>query len=137
MSNAHAPHRPIVVIPMYKAELSTTEQISVNRAIETMAGHDICFVGPRHQQPLRRSGRHHGSRVQVMLFDDVYFVGIKGYNALMRSRGFYAAFSSYTHILIAQTDTLIIRDELDTWCRHDYAYIGAPWFVGSSQPASR
>lgn len=52
----------------------------------------------------------------------------------MRSREFYAAFSGFSHVLIAQTDSLVLRDELETWCGKDYAYVGAPWFVGGSEP---
>ena len=136
MPNAPVAHRPTVVIPMYKADLSTAEMRSLNRAVDTMAGHDIYIVGPRHLQAnLAQLGQHYGPRVQLMLFDDPYFAGIKGYNALMHSRGFYTAFASYSHILIAQTDTLILRDELAAWCQQDYAYIGAPWFAGGSQPS--
>ena len=128
-------NRPVVVIPMYKGELSVQEKLSVDQAIEVLGQHAICFIGPRqlntHLESLRQ---HYGRGVQSSTFDDRYFAGIKGYNALMRSRSFYATFSAHSHILIAQTDTLVLRDELQTWCEQDFAYIGAPWFVGGSQP---
>ena len=127
--------RPVVVIPLYKDTLSAVERVSVARAIETLGQHAIHFIGPRRlQSHLAGLCRHHGRQVQAATFDDRYFAGIKGYNALMRSRGFYAAFSAFSHILIAQTDTLVLHDDLTAWCEQDYAYIGAPWFVGGSQP---
>lgn len=127
--------RPVVVIPMYKDALSAREQLSVDRAVQTLGRHAICFVGPQHlQNRLDSLRRHYGGGVLSSTFADRYFAGIKGYNALMRSRSFYGAFSAYSHILIAQTDTLVLRDDLQHWCEQDYAYIGAPWFVGGSQP---
>lgn len=131
------PHatRPVVVIPTYKAALSAQEKLSVDRAVEILGQHAIFFIGPRHlNAQLQSLCQHYGHGVQSSTFDDRYFAGIKGYNALMRSRSFYGAFSDYSHILIAQADTLVLRDELQTWCEQDYAYIGAPWFVGGSQP---
>ena len=128
-------HRPAVVIPMYKDALSVQERLSVDRAVEVLGTHAIFLVGPRRLNAyLERLRQHYGRSVQVTTFDDQYFAGIKGYNALMRSRSFYAAFSEFSHILIAQADTLVLRDELQTWCGQDYAYIGAPWFMGGSQP---
>ena len=137
MSTPPVSHRPVVVIPIYKSAQSTVETLSIERAVQTLARHAICFVGPRHllSHLTELSQRyHHGEQISVCTFDDRYFAGIKGYNALMRSRRFYAAFSGFSHILIAQTDTLVLRDELNAWCAQDYAYIGAPWFVGGSQP---
>lgn len=135
MPHRPSAHHPVVVIPLYKAALSAQEQHSVDRAVETLRQHAICFIGPRHLYPYLESQRqHYGREIQTAAFDDRYFSGIKGYNALMRSRGFYAMFSAYSHLLIAQTDTLVLRDELQAWCQADYAYVGAPWFVGGSQP---
>jgi len=135
MLNPPSANRPVVVIPIYQDELSATAKLSVDRAIEIMGQHVICFTGPRHLQPhLERLCQHYGRQAQVTVFDDRFFSGIKAYNSLMRSRDFYAAFSAFSHILIAQTDTLVLRDELEAWCQQDYAYVGAPWFMGGSHP---
>lgn len=135
MQNSPASDRPLVLIPLYKSALSAAEKLSVERAVNTLGQHAIRFIGPRHLQPeLAVWAQHYGPRVQSTVFDDRHFTGIKSYNSLMRSRGFYAAFSEFSHILIAQTDTLVLRDELEAWCGRGYAYIGAPWFVGGSQP---
>jgi hypothetical protein len=126
---------PVVVIPLYKPELTPAEKWSLDRAVELLGQHAIRLVGPRRLQAnLDGLARHYGRQVRAMAFDDRYFDGIKGYNSLMRSSGFYKAFPAYTHILLAQTDTLVLRDELQAWCEQDFAYIGAPWFAGGSQP---
>ncbi len=120
---------------MYKGALSLEERLSVDRAVETLGRHAIRFIGPRHLgDHLENLRQHYGRGVRSTTFDARYFAGIKGYNALMRSRSFYAAFSAFSHVLIAQTDTLVLRDELEAWCKEDYSYVGAPWFVGGSQP---
>jgi hypothetical protein len=135
MLDAPAAVRPVVVIPVYKDTLTAAETTSIERAVQTLQRHDVCFIGPRGlRSQWGRWRPNDGRPLRFVAFDDAYFSGIKGYNALMRSRSFYATFSDYSHILIAQTDTLVLRDELQAWCAQDYAYIGAPWFVGGSQP---
>jgi hypothetical protein len=52
----------------------------------------------------------------------------------MRSTELYRSFAEYSHLLIAQTDALVISDRLEGWCEQGYSYIGAPWFVGGSYP---
>lgn len=127
--------RPVVVIPIYQDRVSGVAKLSVDRAFDVLGRHDIFFVGPRRlQSHLAGLCQQHGRNAQWATFDNHYFSGIKGYNALMRSRRFYEKFGAFSHILIAQTDTLVLSDELETWCQQDYAYIGAPWFVGGSQP---
>jgi hypothetical protein len=116
MLDAPAAVRPVVVIPVYKDTLTAAETTSIERAVQTLQRHDVCFIGPRRlQSRLPRWRLHDGRTLRFVAFDDAYFSGIKGYNALMRSRNFYATFSDYSHILIAQTDTLVLRDELEAW----------------------
>jgi hypothetical protein len=62
-------------------------------------------------------------------FEDRYFAGISGYNALMLSPCFYERFADSTYILIHQLDAYVFRDELEYWCAQGYDYIGAPWLV--------
>lgn len=127
--------RPAVVIPLYKPELTPAERLSIERSIEALPGRELFLVGPKrlaaylHSQCERSAGR-----LQFKSYDDRYFAGIKGYNALMRSKIFYQSFAAFSHVLIAQTDALVVSDELDRWCAREHSYIGAPWFVGGSEP---
>jgi hypothetical protein len=135
MLNPVNPSRPVVVIPVYQNTLSHAARVSVDRVFDVLRGHPVCFVGPHHLKAyLAELSKYYSDAAQAISFEDSFFDGIKGYNTLMRSRRFYRAFDSFSHILIAQTDTLVLRDELYAWCQKDYAYIGAPWFVGGSQP---
>jgi hypothetical protein len=127
--------RPAVVIPLYKPELSPAERLSVDRSIEALPGRELFLVGPeRLAAHLRSQCEQRASRLQFKSYDDRYFAGIKGYNALMRSKAFYESFAGFSHILIAQTDALVVSDQLDLWCARPHSYIGAPWFVGGAEP---
>ena len=126
---------PAVAIPIYKADLSAAERLSVDRSVEMLASHALYLVGPAAlSAELRVHCARFGRRLQAKTFEDKYFAGIKGYNALMRSKAFYRAFPQHTHVLIAQTDSLVISDQLNAWCERDYSYVGAPWLVGGSVP---
>jgi len=126
---------PAVAIPLYKPELTAAEKVSIDRAVEVLASRSLYFIGPeRLDVHLRSLCRRYGSWLQHRTFRDSDFAGIKGYNGLMRSRRLYQCFSAHSHLLIAQTDTLVLSDQLDTWCGRDYSYVGAPWFVGGSEP---
>ena len=67
-------------------------------------------------------------QLEVKRFSKHYFEGIKGYNQLLLSKGFYTTFSLFDYILIHQADVFLFKDELSTWCEKGYDYIGAPWF---------
>lgn len=127
--------QPAAAIPLYKTELSAAEKISIDRTVEVLAGRSLYLVGPvRLQSHLQTMCRRYGQRLRHKTFDDRFFAGIKGYNALMRSKAFYQSFSDHSHLLIAQTDALVLSDRLDEWCARGFSYVGAPWFVGGSEP---
>ncbi len=135
MSDAAIAALPAVAIPVYKTELSAAERLSVDRTVEVLGHHAVFLVGPsRLDGWMQGLCRRYGPRLASKAFDDRYFAGIKGYNALMRSRAFYGAFAGHSHVLIAQTDALVLSDRLDAWCLRDLSYVGAPWLVGGSEP---
>jgi hypothetical protein len=51
------------------------------------------------------------------------------YNALMLSPLIYRLFAGYRHVLIYQTDCLLLRGDLAAWCARDPSYVGPPWFT--------
>ena len=126
---------PAVAIPVYKTTLSAAERLSIERTVAVLGRHALFLVGPRHLSGwMQGLCAQHGGRLGYKVFDDAYFAGIRGYNALMLSRPFYAAFAGHSHLLIAQTDALVLSDDLLAWCDTGFSYIGAPWFVGGSEP---
>lgn len=126
---------PAVAIPVYKTTLSAAERLSIERTVAVLGQHALFLVGPQHLAGwMQAFCQGQGGRLGYKTFDDRFFAGIRGYNALMLSRQFYRAFAGHSHLLIAQTDALVLSDELLAWCDSGYSYIGAPWFVGGSEP---
>ena len=95
-----------------------------------------------------RHARHHLSRYDkfVLIPDDHpaiypgfipkrfpprFFGSAARQTRLLLSEGFYRAFLDYEFILIYDLHTLVFRDELLTWCRAGYDYIGAPSAVSA------
>ena len=127
--------RPAVAIPIYKPELSAAERTSIEQVVDVLGKAPLYFIGPARLEALLEAlCNRYGPQLQYKTFDDRFFSGIKGYNSLMRSKNFYLAFSKYSHLLISQTDALVLSDQLQMWCERDFSYIGAPWFVGGSAP---
>lgn len=127
--------QPAVAIPVHKPELSAAERLSLEHTVELLAGWPLFVIGPdRLGGSLDALCRRHGPRLGCKTYPDRYFASIGGYNALMRAKAFYESFGPYSHLLIAQLDALVLSDELEAWCRRGYSYIGAPWFVGGSEP---
>jgi hypothetical protein len=124
-----------VVIPIYQASLSDEEVFSIKNALTVLAKHDLYFVGPASLSAfLVNLSTQFDHPIACKTFPDHYFAGVAGYNHLMLSSMFYQAFIEYQYILLAQTDSLVFKDELDFWANKGYSYIGAPWFEGYTQP---
>ena len=124
-----------IVIPIYQTSLSPEEIFSISQAARVLAKHDLYFVGPERLGVfLAGLSAQFGRVIGYKTFPDHYFAGIDGYNRLMLSSMFYRAFIDYEYILIAQTDSLVFRDELNAWAAKGFSYIGAPWFVGYTNP---
>lgn len=113
-----------IVIPVYKVNLSLTEQISLKQCIKLLEDFDIVFV---HPESLDVSTINFDGRISSEKFPDHYFKSVFGYNRLMLTASFYERFSHSKFILIYQLDAYVFRDELLYWCSKNYDYIGAPW----------
>ena len=124
-----------VVIPVYQTTLTDQELFSIKTAVSVLAKHAIYFVGPvRLTNFLQQLSQQFERPLLYKTYPDHYFASIDGYNQLMLSSVFYQAFEQYQYILIAQTDSLVFSDDLNTWAKKGYSYIGAPWFEGYTQP---
>ena len=55
------------------------------------------------------------------------------YNQLMISPDIFNFFSAYSHILIHEPDSIVLKDDLDFWCAKGFDYIGAPWFTQNTE----
>lgn len=121
--------KKIIVIPIYKKELSNTEECSLRQCIKVLGSHEICLVTYEELDKTcySRIFKDFGKNALFEYFDKCYFNDIAGYNTLCMSECFYERFAQYDYMLIYQLDAWVFSDEFSFWCEQDYDYIGAPW----------
>ncbi len=127
--------RVAVLVPLYKQSLSKSEEFSLRNTLDVLGRYDIYVIGPtKLKEYLELYKKGTGSNFKIALYQDKDFSSINGYNKLLMSKYFYESFYEYEYILILQADALVFSDQLDVWCKRNYSYIGAPWFVGGDKP---
>lgn len=114
-----------VVIPVYRAELTASELVSLRQCLRVLTKYPIIVVKPKSLE-LAGWREFEGKYTEVTL-PNHYFAGIEGYNSMMLSANFYQQFTDYQYILIHQLDAFVFKDELSEWCDKGFDYIGAPW----------
>jgi hypothetical protein len=128
-------HTCAVVVPVYRPLTDPAERLSLEQTIETLVNYPVYIVGPTSlQQYFGQLCAESSGRLQYLTFENRFFASVAGYNDLMLSCHFYQAFDAYEYVLIAQTDALVLSDALESWCKRQYSYIGAPWFEGFTTP---
>lgn len=126
----------VIIIPIYKENLSETESLSLNRCLTILGKHKICIVTFKQLNisAYRKIIDRHKIKTHCEYFNKKYFTnGTIGYNKLMLSKSFYHRFRRYTFMLIYQLDGYVFRNDMDYWCKKDFSFIGAPVFEGYSQ----
>ena len=119
-----------VVIPIYKIDLSDTEQKSLNQCVKILGDFPIVFAQP---ESLNSDTINFNGLIKKETFEDRYFVDVFGYNSLMLSNVFYERFDDSEFILIYQLDAFVFKNELKYWCLKGYDYIGAPWISSENK----
>ena len=113
-------------MPAYR-HLSDDEKISMRQCVDVLGGHDIIVIHPERLD--LTEDLQSWQSVVVKALCNEWFDGVKGYNSMLLSTGFYDLFSAYDYILIYQLDAYVFRNELDEWVAKGYDYIGAPWII--------
>lgn len=115
-----------IVVPIYQAQLSELEHFSLKHSLSQIKpGRSIFFAGPDGLDFSQYAAAFPG--IPLVTFDRPYFESIQGYSRLLLNTMFYERFAEHEFMLILQTDALLLKDELDTWCAGPYDYVGAPW----------
>nr|WP_315422098.1 DUF5672 family protein [uncultured Pedobacter sp.] len=114
----------VIVIPIYKSELSTYEKIALTQCGKLLSDYDIVILKP---DDLEISNMQIGFSYSEVSFPSFYFKTVFSYNDLMLSERFYEKFLNYSYLLIYQLDAFVFKNELKYWCSLGYDYIGAPW----------
>lgn len=119
--------RVIILIPVYRPELPAIEWFSLRHSLSRLQpGRHVAFVAPRTLDTSAYERAWPGAG--VVRFEDDCFASIQGYNRLLLSAAFYERFAAtHSHMLILQTDAILLRDDLDHWLDLPYDYVGAPW----------
>lgn len=123
----------IIVIPVYKEEISISEELSFIQCIKVCSNFPICLItySDLDCAVYHKLSNKSGTFLRVEYFDRKFFTNnLDGYNSLMLSKHFYDRFRDYKYLLIYQLDAFVFFDNLLEWCKKKYDYIGAPWFDG-------
>ena len=113
----------VICIPIYRAELSVFEQVSITQLNKVLGKYPRVFFAP---ESLEFDFGELGKGVGVERFPDYFFRGVVNYSALMLNVDFYKRFRQYEYILVYQTDAFVFNDRLSEFCAMGYDYIGAP-----------
>jgi hypothetical protein len=117
-----------VVVPLSNRPwMSPDEETSMRQLEHFLGGYDRYLVAPSGI-PVRRSG------FETMALPRKFFGSAVAHNHLLIWPPFYRAFAEYEYILMYHLDSLVFSDDLLSWCRRGYDYIGAPWLPCADTP---
>lgn len=119
-----------IIIPVYRSELTTVEEISLKSCFRVLKEYVIVLCKPTGLNTSKIESDFNFTRIEC--FDSSYFDSVASYNRLMLSTSFYERFIHSKYILIFQTDAFIFYDDLDRWISYNYDYVGAPWISKSN-----
>ena len=115
----------VVVIPLYRENLSETEEKSFRRSCAVFDGKYPVVAFAPEKMDLSTYTKIFPN-LEVEFFPAEYFRSIGDYSRLLLSEEFYERFSMFQWLLICQLDVWVFRDELDYWCSREIDYLGAP-----------
>ena len=115
--------RLAIVIPIISSRLTPDEELSLALLRRFGSSYPKIIL---HPEGLALDFDING--FQTLALDPANFDGISAYNALMMSAWFYRLFAAFDHILIYQTDCLLLSDEIAPWLDKPWSYYGAPYF---------
>lgn len=116
-----------VIVPVYRAILDAHELVAWESITSKLRRHEIIWIGP---DALRRESFYRSSGFKFAPFVDSHFASRRSYSQLLTSSHFYLTFAKYSHILIAQLDSLIVSDNVQPWLDSEFDFVGAPLRAG-------
>jgi hypothetical protein len=125
-----------VVTPIYKQNLDQDEALALAHNLKSLSQSPWILIHPPSNGSLINAiiAEHPHTSIGSIELEAHHFSSIASYNKMLLSSFFYRQFESYTHILIAQLDTLIFADQFSNWVDLGYAYMGSPWYLGIDDP---
>jgi hypothetical protein len=114
-----------IVIPVYQTDLSDLEKISLQQCMNILGHYPVYILKPLSLNVDVLTENY--TNINVKSLDNSYFKSVESYNRMMLSSDFYQQFVDYQYIMIYQLDSFVFKDDLLTWCKKGYDYVGAPW----------
>ncbi len=118
----------LILIPVYKENISVLESASLKQLLEVTGGkYPVRFIAPAGL-PVKNylDLVHDHSDVEFSFFKPFYFKGLTGYNRLLMNPELYNRFIDWEYVLIYHLDAFIFSDQIAHWCSMGYDNIGAP-----------
>jgi hypothetical protein len=114
-----------VVIPIYKEKFDELELFSISHSLKKLGEISVAFI---HPDGLNLNFYFANfTNASFLPLPEIFFKSQKAYNQLCYEVEFYKLFSNFTHILILQSDAIILKaDNLEYWLRSDFDYLGGP-----------
>lgn len=117
-----------VVVPLStRPALTADEQISLQHVLEYLRRYDKFLVAPPG-----RAFTH--DAFQIKPFPKKFFGSAAAHARLVTTPSFYEAFADYRYILLYHLDSLVLSDQLESWCQTDLDYVGPPWINCPDSP---
>lgn len=123
----------VILLPIYTLTLSETELLATRQNLDLLRNWPQVILAPKRLQGQIEQAlfsRVNGHRTYIYL-DDRHFISVTSYDKLLRKKWFYEMFSAFEYMLLIQTDVVIFRDDLKTWIKKAFSYIGAPWVINN------
>ena len=121
--------KAIIAIPVYKPQLDSYEQLSLQRCLQVLRQHPICLFHPEglDLSAYEKEFEKEEKEFRHESFAPHFFKSQRAYNHLMLTPDFYQRFQAWEYLLIYQLDAYVFSDQLEEWCARGYDYVGAPF----------
>lgn len=126
---------PAIVIPVHNHELTLEETISLKQCQKILGAFPIFLLHPIGMNT--DAYQLIFPKLQHLEISPKLMSSISAYNKLMISPLIFDALKQHSHLLIHEPDAIVLKNDLIYWCKKDYDYIGAPWFLSEDASDQR
>lgn len=110
-----------VVVPLFNASLTQSEELSLSRCIELLDHFPLIFITGDGSNGNDLKEKY--PQTDIYRFDPVFFETKSNFCKLLLSDDFYERFDWSEFLLVHNLNSLILRNELRYWCKQGYDYI--------------
>lgn len=115
-----------IVVPIYRPTFEPFELAALRSIADVLNSRDLYLAMPDSLRISELPQTVKSLPFSIQYFSHSHFRSKRSYSRLLMSPHFYRMFSMHAYLLIAQLDSLILRDRLDNWTNGDYDFVGSP-----------